>query len=495
MHTNKSRCNCNQEEPLVLRLFVAALQAIATSIVCDVFVTSMAFLHICVAAKLASQKPGSAHARSKAASTHAAELPAHSATVARSFGGRDGVREEGSQGGHVKENALERAPRGSLRAQACGAQGAFDFSTMPDEEFGLLRDGALETQGVDSGEEGEDVIREDVTSILGQESPRARDKTVHDGVLDRKTGRAAVRTGLPKDTFRTVVQYDGSLFNPFSAESSDGLRAKMLYGFRSKALSLQVKLAERLRLATDCDKRFATFQQAFEEVIRVDLSFSEILSEIKGAYDERIGPVKDDDVVTLAAYEALRNRERIEAERNASLQEEMDKLRELAAQGNLARRLIKDQGLEHLLEDTAEAGPAGEEGAAEDVDVEDHSKPAMLGEMQRLEALVGHLQAQVESERADKARLQEALQEMMDSRPNPLPKVFVSVSSSLLPSIPSSLLPFLPRCLLLPTLSFLLLDAANLSNGHAGLRPRSTTAAARQRRGNQRAIWRSELCS
>jgi uncharacterized protein YutD len=49
-----------------------------------------------------------------------------------------------------------------------------------------------------------------------------------------------------------------------------------------------VKLAERLQLATDPDKRFLTIQQAFEEVIRVDRNFSLILHDIKQAYDEKV---------------------------------------------------------------------------------------------------------------------------------------------------------------------------------------------------------------
>lgn len=49
-----------------------------------------------------------------------------------------------------------------------------------------------------------------------------------------------------------------------------------------------MKLAERLQLATDPDKRFLTIQQAFEEVIRVDRNFSLILHDIKQAYDEKV---------------------------------------------------------------------------------------------------------------------------------------------------------------------------------------------------------------
>jgi hypothetical protein len=45
---------------------------------------------------------------------------------------------------------------------------------------------------------------------------------------------------LPKDTYRTAVQYDGCAFNPFSNESDDGPRAALKFGFRSKALSLEV---------------------------------------------------------------------------------------------------------------------------------------------------------------------------------------------------------------------------------------------------------------
>ena len=111
-------------------------------------------------------------------------------------------------------------------------------------------------------------------------------------------------------------------------------RARAKFGFRSKALSLQVKLAERLRLATDQEKRFYTIQQVFEEVIRIDYNFTDILKDIKLAYDAKTELVasKDTDAVSLAAYEALRNRERIALERNASLQNEVHVLRELAAQ-------------------------------------------------------------------------------------------------------------------------------------------------------------------
>lgn len=210
--------------------------------------------HMFMAAKLATQKPGSAHTRSKAPSMQPADRPAHSTIGARarsssaaatksSVGegaGEEGVPDEESEGKDMSEDQMKRAPRGSLRPQAGdGSQSAFDFSTMADEELGLIRSGPIEGE---SGDDGEGLHAE-------QASPRPRDITAHDRVFDKKTGKAAVRTGLPKDTYKTAVQYDGSLFNPFSAESSDGLRAKVLYGFRSKALSLQVRLAERLRSA------------------------------------------------------------------------------------------------------------------------------------------------------------------------------------------------------------------------------------------------------
>jgi hypothetical protein len=215
---------------------------------------------------------------------------------------------------------------------------------MPEEDFGggrgweRLDDSALD------GHEGS-------PHGLGLASSAPRQATAHDRVYDKKSGKAAVRTGLPRDTYKTAVQYDGNPFNPFSNESDDGLRAAVKFGFRSKALSLQVKLAERLQLATDPDKRFLTMQQAFEEVIRIDRNFSLILADIKEAYDEKVELVasKDSDAVSLAAYEALRNRERMAAERNEALQDEVHMLRELAAQGNVARKLVEDHDLAHLL--------------------------------------------------------------------------------------------------------------------------------------------------
>ena len=63
----------------------------------------------------------------------------------------------------------------------------------------------------------------EVLGSLALDSGRGCDGgTLHDRVYDKKTGKAAVRTGLPKDTFRTVVTLDGNPFNPFSGESDDG---------------------------------------------------------------------------------------------------------------------------------------------------------------------------------------------------------------------------------------------------------------------------------
>ena len=61
------------------------------------------------------------------------------------------------------------------------AGGSFDFSTMPDDEFGLLREGREEGE---SGEEGDGVVAA---------PSRTGDTTAHDRVFDKKTGRAAVR--------------------------------------------------------------------------------------------------------------------------------------------------------------------------------------------------------------------------------------------------------------------------------------------------------------
>ena len=44
------------------------------------------------------------------------------------------------------------------------------------------------------------------------------------------------------------MQYDGCAFNPFSNEGDDGPRAALKFGFRSKALSLEVRLALRSML-------------------------------------------------------------------------------------------------------------------------------------------------------------------------------------------------------------------------------------------------------
>ena len=200
---------------------------------------------------------------------------------------------------------------------------------------------------------------------------RQRDATAHDRVFDKKSGKAVVRTGLPKDTFKTLVQYDGNPFNPFCGDSDDGPRARAKFGFRSKALSLEVKLAERLRLATDAEKRFATMEELFEEVIRVDLNFSDMLRDIKQAYDDKVQLVatKDSDAVSFAAYQALRNRERIALDRNAAMEEEVALLRELVAQGNLARKIVEEHGLSQLLssarsysshDEAPQAGATGE---------------------------------------------------------------------------------------------------------------------------------------
>lgn len=217
---------------------------------------------------------------------------------------------------------------------------------MPDVDFG---GGRGWERLDDSGLQGQEGLEASGHGLHDAGAPRKG--TAHDRVYDKKSGKAAVRTGLPRDTYRTAVQYDGNPFNPFSNESDDGPRAAVKFGFRSKALSLEVKLAERLQLATDPDKRFLTIQQAFEEVIRVDRNFSLILFDIKQAYDEKVQLVasKDSDAVSLAAYEALRNCERMAAERNEALQDEVHMLRELAAQGNVARKLVADHGLAHLL--------------------------------------------------------------------------------------------------------------------------------------------------
>jgi len=223
-----------------------------------------------------------------------------------------------------------------------------------------------------------------------------------------------VRTGLPRDTYKTAVQYDGNPFNPFSNESDDGLRAAVKFGFRSKALSLQVKLAERLQLATDPDKRFLTMQQAFEEVIRIDRNFSLILADIKEAYDEKVELVasKDSDAVSLAAYEALRNRERMAAERNEALQDEVHMLRELAAQGNVARKLVEDHDLAHLL--VSPRSDASQDEACKAASAAGGRGPTEMGsELQRLQAQVAELQAALEDERTEKGKLKSALEEVM----------------------------------------------------------------------------------
>ena len=286
-------------------------------------------------------------------------------------------------------------PRASLR----GGRATFDFSTMPEDELGL---GGGAEQGSDS-DEGQEQVE------------KARSGT---RVYDKRTGRAAIRTGLAKDTYRTTVQYDGHTFNPFSSESGDSEKAKSKFGFRSKALSLQVGLAERLALETDSDKRFDTMQEAFDQVIRLDINFGDVLRDIKQAYDERVELVasSDGDAVSLAAYEALRNRERIANERAASLQEHVNELRELAAQGDAARRFVQAQGLGDELEKPVTArgtDQSGHLGLSRSSTLEAGEKPAMLSEMERLETLVAQLQGELAAERSEKQELKEALQEVM----------------------------------------------------------------------------------
>jgi len=125
-------------------------------------------------------------------------------------------------------------------------------------------------------------------------------------VLDKNSGRTAKVTGIPTDMYQTVRSYTGEKFEKKrTTEVQDMLQSKQKYGFRSTALQLQVGLAEKLRLALDNEAKFDIYREMFDEVIRVDASYSELLASIKAAYDDRLAlvPVGDEDYVSFAAFQ------------------------------------------------------------------------------------------------------------------------------------------------------------------------------------------------
>jgi hypothetical protein len=90
----------------------------------------------------------------------------------------------------VKLFNLCRAPRGSLGGRH--GSGAFDFSTMPEEDFGGHGGGNKKIL------KEEDSAIDDLGATDGAgrlESTRPRDVTAHDRVYDKKSGKAAIRTG------------------------------------------------------------------------------------------------------------------------------------------------------------------------------------------------------------------------------------------------------------------------------------------------------------
>eukprot|EP00285_Hemiselmis_virescens_P015857 CAMPEP_0173400888 /NCGR_PEP_ID=MMETSP1356-20130122/49325_1 /TAXON_ID=77927 ORGANISM="Hemiselmis virescens, Strain PCC157" /NCGR_SAMPLE_ID=MMETSP1356 /ASSEMBLY_ACC=CAM_ASM_000847 /LENGTH=102 /DNA_ID=CAMNT_0014360915 /DNA_START=1 /DNA_END=305 /DNA_ORIENTATION=- len=100
---------------------------------------------------------------------------------------------------------------------------------------------------------------------------------------------------------RTMRVWTGEKFEQKkTTDLEDVLMSKHKYGFRSAALQMQVALAEKLRIALDEEAKFDTYREAFEEVIRVDASYSALLQAIKGAYDERLSlvPVGEEDHVS-----------------------------------------------------------------------------------------------------------------------------------------------------------------------------------------------------
>jgi hypothetical protein len=98
---------------------------------------------------------------------------------------------------------LCRAPRGSLGGRQ--GSGAFDFSTMPEEDFG----------GHGGGEKNKKIIEEDsaiadlpTTDGAGRlESTRPRDVTAHDRVYEKKSGKGAIRTGHVTHSEKTKVLF------------------------------------------------------------------------------------------------------------------------------------------------------------------------------------------------------------------------------------------------------------------------------------------------
>jgi hypothetical protein len=161
--------------------------------------------------------------------------------------------------------------------------GRFDFTTMEDGAADEVEARAERAQTAGSARPGSGRV-----------------------VLDKNSGRTAKVTGIPTDMYQTVRSYTGERFEKKRmTEVQDMLHSKQKYGFRSTALQLQVGLAEKLRLALDNEAKFDIYREMFDEVIRVDASYSELLASIKAAYDDRLAlvPVGDEDYVSFAAFQ------------------------------------------------------------------------------------------------------------------------------------------------------------------------------------------------
>ena len=228
----------------------------------------------------------------------------------------------------------ERAPRGA------GDAGGFDFSTMEDMvEIGGARD-----------------ARAPHTAPTAYGGAGAANR-----VVDRRTGRGLPRTGIAPDVYKQMVTWQGAPLDPRAVnhDARDERESRARFGFRSRALQLEVALTEKLRFVADDAARFEVMQQLFEETIAADANFGDILRVIKAAYDSRLDllPQAEGDAVSLAAYQALEARLQGSQQQAEGLRNQLVQLSAQAADAAAARTLM--QRTAALAEGTRQRGAVG----------------------------------------------------------------------------------------------------------------------------------------
>lgn len=263
--------------------------------------------------------------------------------------------------------------------------GGFDFSTMDDLGGG----GGGEPGGY--GAAGE--------STLEGGSFRAGAR-----VVDSRSGRARPKTGIAPDVYKNLVTWKGEPIDvrQLDMDTLDAQQSRARFGFRSKALELEVKLTEKLRFVADDTARFEVFQELFERTIKVDVNFSDILRVIKAAYDTRLEliPRNDADAVSLAAYTNLESRLTMAVEASQGLRDQVDKLKTEAADAAAARNLMDRQTtLTEGGEDEEEARPRHD--------------PAVV---EALQSEVDELRARLQHEEEERARMEKRLEKALQEQ-------------------------------------------------------------------------------